>query len=252
MQIKDFFKGLGYFVSSMGYLRKHGMGKIYWWMLGVGILFLAIYMFGVSKLSGYIEGVLGDYISSFEWPEWVNYTLGWLISLLVFVACALIYHLINGTILLILLSPLFSHIAYKAVSIEMGEAPKQLTLWKSISRGVMFALRNFVIQVILWIALYAISFIVPIISPVVPFAIIAVNAFYYAVSMADYTMELKGYNVNESAHYGRIYRVMLCGIGLPFTLVLMIPLVGSYFAIILAPVVEIGAMRMCLEQPMKE
>lgn len=246
MNIRDIFTGFRLFASSMGYISRHGLGKSYLWMLVVAVLFTALYVFVMTQAYDALMDLLTGFISSFDLPSWVTSVFGWLVTIVMYIAGFMLFHMINGTVLLILLSPLFSYIAKKAYEIESGEKPQQLPLLKSIGRGILFALRNFLVQVMVWIVLYIVGFFVPFLHPAVPFLIVAVNAFYYALSMADYTMELRGMNVGQSSHYGSQNKLMLCGIGLPYAAILMIPVVGSYIAIAFAPVMEVAALKMCL------
>ncbi len=246
MNLGDFFTGLRYFTSSIGYMRRNGMTSVYLWMLGVAVLFSVLYGYGISQAMEYVGGELDTLFENFAFPSWMSTILRWLAGGLLFVASFLLFHLINGTIVLILSSPVFSNVAKKAYEIEMGEKPKELPLVDSIGRGVLFALRNFGIQLLIWIVVYIVGFFVTFLSPLVPVIIVAVNAYYYAVSMADYTMELKGMSVGQSVRYGSQNKFMLCGIGLPFAVILLVPFVGSYLAILLAPVMEIAALRSVL------
>ncbi|MDO4462899.1 MAG: EI24 domain-containing protein [Bacteroidia bacterium] len=246
MNIRDLFTGFRMFTSSMGYLSRNGMGKMYLWMIIVALLFSILYFYLMSQAYDVLMDMLLGVVSSWDLPEWVTTAFGWIVSIALYVAGFMLFHMINGTVVLVLLSPLFSYIAKRAYHIEMGEKPKELPLLKSIGRGVLFALRNFMVQLSVWMVLYLIGFMVPIVQPAVPFLIVAVNAFYYALSMADYTMELRGMNVGQSSHYGSQNRLTLCGIGLPFAAILMVPFVGSYIAIFFAPVVEIATLKLCL------
>ncbi|MCQ2216559.1 MAG: EI24 domain-containing protein [Bacteroidales bacterium] len=227
-------------------MRRNGMTSVYLWMLGVAVLFSVLYGYGISQAMEYVGGELDTLFENFAFPSWMSTILRWLAGGLLFVASFLLFHLINGTIVLILSSPVFSNVAKKAYEIEMGEKPKELPLVDSIGRGVLFALRNFGIQLLIWIVVYIVGFFVTFLSPLVPVIIVAVNAYYYAVSMADYTMELKGMSVGQSVRYGSQNKFMLCGIGLPFAVILLVPFVGSYLAILLAPVMEIAALRSVL------
>lgn len=247
MNIRDFFTGLRYFTSSIGYMGRNGISRVYLWMLGVAVLFSVIYGYGIYQAMEYVRGELGILLENYSFPSWMSTVLSILAGVLVYVASFLLFHLINGTIVLILSSPVFSNVAKKAYEIEMGEKPKELPLIDSIGRGVLFALRNFGVQLLIWIVVYIIGFFVTFLSPLVPVVIVAVNAYYYAVSMADYTMELRGMSVGQSVRYGSQNKIMLCGIGLPFAVILLVPFIGSYLAILLAPVMEIAALRCVLD-----
>jgi len=138
--------------------------------------------------------------------------------------------------ILILLSPIFvniSNVLYKSV---MGEEHK-MNIWLYCFcsfRGIKFAIRNFILEILVTLALLLISIIILWILPLIPFFILIVESYFFAMVLMDYRFEMDGLKTNDTISKSRNLPGIPIGIGLIFNLILLVPLLGVVFGPVLA------------------
>ena len=100
---------------------------------------------------------------------------------------------------------------------------------KETVRGVILAARGLMVEGVVVIVLFVSAFI-PVVNLVQPILLWFVSAYFFGVSMVDYSLEKKGLNVSESIIYNKKHKSLATGIGSVFQLVFLIPFVGWMIA----------------------
>ena len=230
---------------SFGYLSKNKMKTTYLWMLLIAIAYYVLSFLGLKQFVDSGVGWLEMCLVSFDMLEWVSSTILFLSSVVVWFAGFVILRLISGTMLLVLYSTLLSSLAHKVMTIEEGSPPRTLSLFRSVLRAVPFSLWNMVLLLFFTI-LILILHLIPVLRFVAPVLLILVNSYYFDVSMVDYSLELKGFSGKESRRFMSRNKMGICGIGLPFSLLLMVPFVGVYMSLLVVPATVIAGVKMVL------
>jgi len=139
-------------------------------------------------------------------------------------------------LILILLSPVFvnvSNVLYGSIQAKN----QKMNIWSYCFcsfRGIKFAIRNFVLELLVTIILLIISLIIFWIFPLVPILILIVESYYFSIVLMDYRFEKDGLSMKEVIKNGRKMPGIPIGIGLIFNLILLIPLIGVVFGPVLA------------------
>ena len=108
-------------------------------------------------------------------------------------------------------------------------------LVKDILRGLKISARLFYKESI-WLIIISIMGLIPILTPLIPVMIFLVQSFYGGYGNFDWTLE-RFYNVNQRIEFIRSNRSLTLGNGIPFILLLSIPVIGFF----LAPILSVGA-----------
>lgn len=234
-------------ISAFSFLARNGMLSSYVWIFFVILIVMiggmsAVWAFRSWVMSLILGGPLGAMIADGALPSWVGSLGSGIMTVIITIISFAISLMIAGYIALILLSPLFSHLAQKTYTIVTGrELPSsfRLLVW-GIVRGVGISVRNMFIQLLL-IALLFIGTFIPVVGVACPILMFVVDAFYVGFCMADYSLELKGMSIGESIRFGRQNRGLMAGIGFLYALVMKLPILGIYIAILIAPACVVGA-----------
>lgn len=139
-------------------------------------------------------------------------------------------------LILIILSPVFVNISKVLYKSMEGEDHK-MNIWNYCFcsfRGIEFALRNFVLDILVTLLLLVLSLIVLWIFPLIPILILIVESYFFAIVLMDYRYEKEGLTLKESIRRSRNLPGVPIGIGLIFNLSLLVPLLGVIFGPVLA------------------
>lgn len=247
--MKEIMMGLRYVFSSFGYIRRNKMGYVYLISLAVVIVFMLANATLSNIVSDYIEGLVDGWLMGSSMPGWLNSLISATATIATMVISFIVIATLGGSVIMILLSPLFSHIAEKVFKIETGKSVESGfgVFMSQILRGVGISLRNMVVQYALIIMLLILSFI-PAVGWVSNIFIFLVNAFFYGFTLADYAFEVRMFNIKQSAQFGNGNKLLFIGLGLPFSLCMFVPYIGAYIAAFVVPVTVVGATRLLCKQ----
>jgi CysZ protein len=144
---------------------------------------------------------------------------------------------VNKYLMLALMSPLLSLLVSRILKIETGvESAFQ---WKAflhgIWRGSLMAIRNLVLELslvyLLWIIDLGVSFFLPpaaiIISPICLVASFLISAYFYGLSMLDYSLEQQGFSALKSSRWIWKHKGLALSNGFVFSLLFSLPFFGT-------------------------
>lgn len=247
--LESLFHGVGLVLSSFSYIRHHKMSYVYICI----IVLMTLLILGGMKLLGmgadYVEEWLESMLDGAPLPSWLSVAIKGLALIIMWLVSIITMSLFVGYTIIIILSPMFSHIAEKTYSIETGNKVRGgvkrflYCLW----RGIVIVMRNLVIQLTILLFLFIFGF-VPLLGLVVPIVTLFINSYFFGLSMFDYSLEVRDMSIGKSLRYARGRRGLIVGIGLPFTILLMLPLIGTYIAVIFAPATVVATARAVEEQ----
>ena len=245
--MKNAARGAGGFLRAFPFALEHGL----WWAFVVpAILWVALtYGFFVA-----MEGPVDRF------TEWVSLRFsipvdpsadGWagtwngikavlngarelLVGALLKLAIAYLLFTFNKYIVLILLSPLLAYVSERTATILTGVDHPVKDVW----RGVLIALRNGTLELLIILATWMASIMVPIIAPFTFVFLFLVSAYFYGFSMFDYVFERRRMQVGASVRAVNDRMGMVLANGALFSLLMKIPFVGMCLA---PPMAAIGA-----------
>lgn len=239
--------GIKSVMSAFSFIKQNGMMKAYIWIFVVMILVFVGGVGATFKMRDVVnewvmDGPWGRMLAEGTLPSWMEPVSGHVMTTIMMIVFLFLSVMISGYVALILLSPLFSYLAQKTYAIVTGkklESSFKLFVW-GIVRGIGISLRNMLFQFLIVLLLFIGTF-VPVVGIVCPILIFVVDAFYVGFCMTDYSLELKGMNISESIRFGRQNRALMTGLGFLYSIVLKVPFLGIYFAILVAPACVVGA-----------
>lgn len=213
---------------------------IYWVIVALAFLLFFGGLSVSSALSGTVRDALLGWLAAAatpEWmPSWVISVAGVMSSVIVWIVVMFLISIIGGAVILVILSPLLSHVADR-VWVELGHSKPHDTVAStigSIFRGIVVAIKYLCCQIVGLLLVFVISFI-PVVGLVAPVLYLIVNAFFYGASFADYALERSGRSAGAAFEFSFKNKALLVGLGLPFAIAMLIPFIGSYLALFLAP-----------------
>lgn len=229
------FKSFG---VANSFIAKH---KLWAFIVIPGIINVALFYFSfnwfIDSVSGWITSLLelecGD--GAFSWFcssfNSISGFFAFFIRWILYFAFIGIYLYVYKNLILLIYSPVLAYLIELVEKKHKGinEPFKLEQFLKETVRGVILAIRGLLVEGLVIIVLFILAFI-PIINLIQPVLMWLVSAYFLGVSMLDYTLERKGYNVRESINYSKKHKSLATGIGSVFQLVFLIPFVGWMIA----------------------
>ena len=229
----------GFFLGIQAYalaLRMLFSKKFAWFLLFPMIVMVMLFIVG-NVASGYLGVGMSSWFSQqvsfwiegISWLQWLDDVAGWLVWLLAKLVYFFFFVMFSGYIVLIIMSPVYSWLSER-VEMELTgrNYPFSLKqLLRDIIRGILITMRNMVVQAVIAIVLFIISFI-PLVGFLTPFLILFVSSYFYGFSFLDYAIERKKLNVRDSVRYVNRNIGETTGVGFIFAIALMIPLLNIF------------------------
>ncbi len=230
---KEFGLGIRTYSRAWKFIKEH---KLWGYLFLPGTINLIIFI-GLAILGYIYSGILNDKLTNWFSIEtdWLKTLMYWTTFIMVRLATSLLFYYTYRYLMLIFLSPALAILAEKVMEIQTGiKRPfvfKQFL--KDVLRGIMLAIRNLAVELMILFIIFLIGFI-PVIGFIAPFLSFFVSAYYYGFSMMDYRNELKQMSVKESIIMIKKHKGIAYGNGTVFSFCMFIPFFGAMIAPILA------------------
>jgi CysZ protein len=210
----NFLFGIKAYWKAILFIKEH---KLYWF-----IAFPAVLMIGIYKIGAYFQQrTLAPKVNN------MNEIIWFLIHSIFEISIALLLMNFAKYIVVISLSPLFSHLSQKTEHILTGNKYhfKLDQFIKDIRRGIRIALRNLIRQYFFFLLIFLISIIGwedPKSAPIF-YIVFLVSFYYYGFSFIDYVNERRKLSINESVLFVQQHSGLAISIGLIFSLLIFVP-----------------------------
>jgi len=213
--------GLKSYYKAVRFIIQH---KLYWYLIVTGIVMLFIYKLGAMLKTHYVAPNV----------ENMNEVVWYLIYLFGEISIALMLMEFAKYLVVIILSPLISHLSMKTENILTGNRyPFSFTqLINDIKRAFRIVLRNLMWYYFFFLIIYVVSSLGwenPKSSPVF-YLTFALGFFYYGFGFLDYINERRRLNIDESITFIRDNRGLAIAIGLVYSSLILVPVdLGALF-----------------------
>jgi len=229
--IRDVIDGFLGFFSAYKDLKKYGLWKFVWISGGL-CLFIGLLFFMV--ISQYYDDIGGSISGFYKWEKGksivvkiMNIISGALLSIGVI--------LIFKYIILILVSPIMSLVSERVEQYDKNIAIKSGSFnLTALLRGLKLSLGNICRELGLTLLLLLLS-LIPVVAIITGPAIFMVQAYFAGFGNMDYTME-RYYDIRQSRAFVKSNKGIAIGNGIGYVFLLMIPIVGLFFAPTLATI----------------
>ncbi|HIE16441.1 MAG TPA: hypothetical protein EYP69_05910 [Bacteroidales bacterium] len=252
----NFFLGLKSFGKGFEFLLTHKMG----WTLFIPVAITIIFFWlGLELTSSLIDITIENLEhrlhlnnNSFFLAKYLKIFLSGFLWLVIKGLFFIVFTYINGYLVLAVLSPLLAIISEKTEKIITGKTyPFSLhQLIHDIIRGILIVLRNLLYEICLSI-LILILMLIPLIGQIIgvfsPIILFGISSYFYGFSFIDYNSERHKLSVKESVVFTRKNGGLAIANGSIFSLFLMIPVLGSFIAGIIAIISTVSATLAVLE-----
>lgn len=230
MSILEIFRGLKIYFKANRFVTEYRLWRI---IVIPGLLSIGYILFLIIMGVLYLPDI-SLYIDSTLMPEFLQ---GWVmrIALTFFLWLFLLIagYISYREVVLIIFAPLLGYLSEKVETATLNKDPLPFNLknfFLDIWRSVRIESKIITWMLIITIAAWLLAFI-PLAGVVIsPVLIFLIQSYYNGLRFVDYTLERKRYSVQESAYFAKTNRSRIIGIGIGFTLLLMVPLIGWFLA----------------------
>ncbi|MBA4367161.1 MAG: hypothetical protein C0403_05930 [Desulfobacterium sp.] len=230
MFLKELFAGILIYKKAHQVIIKQ---KLWPWIAVPGVmsfcylLFLAISgMIFLPELSAYInENWVPGFMSG-----GVTY---FMVSILLWLFLMIIGYLSYQQVVLIFFSPI---LGFLSEMVEAGMYDLKLPQFtvqnfvKDILRGLAINMRNFG-WMLFFTGIAWLLCILPLVGALISTALLLlIQSYYSGFGLVDYTLERKQFSVSDSIAFVHDHKARVTGVGMGFVLMLLIPVIGWFFA----------------------
>lgn len=246
----NFSLGFKSFGKGFNFIFKHRMG---WTLLVPVALTIIFFWLGleftsylIDETKNYLLNILSLKNDSFFLSRYLKMFLSGFLWIIIKVIFFVVFTYVNGYLVLAILSPLLSIISEKTEKIILGKTyPFSIhQLVHDIIRGIFIIFRNLFYELLLSLLLI-IATLIPVIGQIIaiisPLILFAISSYFYGFSFIDYNSERHKLSVKESVAYVRENSGLALSNGGIFSLFLMIPVLGSLIAGIVAIISTVSA-----------
>lgn len=245
----DFFKAIVNCFKGFTLLFEKGLWLyifyplILWFLMWIGSIWLFSNI--ALQISEYIShqlnfneipdsGALLSFIKPFL-TGYFSFILMWVLKIMFwFISSTFVKY-----VTLIFLSPLFALLSESVEEKLSGTKYPFLTtqLIKDIGRGIVMSIRNMILEYFFIACCLILTLIFPPSVIVTGPLLILVSWYFLGFTMFDYNFERHKMGVSQSIHIARKHKGMICGIGMIYSLFMVLPLfIGLMFGPVLAVV----------------
>ena len=244
--IKDLVSGMAAYLEAFQIASKHRL-----WIYFVAPVLISIALgVGIFYAAWGLSGNIGEIINKlypWDWGSEVVAKIGQVFGGLLIAAIGLI---LFKNLTIALASPFMSFLSEKVEKLLYGGTSPSFSTSQFISdliRGIRIAIRLIFRELFFTFLLFLLG-LIPIFSPVVPFALFGMQAYYAGFGNIDFTLE-RYYRVRKSVQFIRQNRGMAIGNGIVY-LFLYFTLVGFLFALPLGTIAgTVEAMKKLSNEP---
>lgn len=197
----------------------------------LGIITYFAFRIGVDLSDGLLSQFKALFPAVLELEQWEQYVGGaaFFFSLFTLPLAYFLFFTFGGYLLIMLLSPVYSFLSERVEYALSGTT--YVFNWRqwvwSVLRGIGVTLRCLLFQGLWTLLLLLLSFL-PLGIFVTPVLAFLLSAYFYGVTFMDYAVERRGWGVGESMCYMRRNRGSVLGIGVVFSVALLIPFVRIF------------------------
>ena len=212
---RNLFIGYKAFIKAFRFIIQH---KIYWYTAIPAVLMLGIYQIG-HMIQMHVPHSEANNMNDIIW---------YMIRLLVEISISLLLMRFAKYLVVIILSPLLSHLSQKVEFILTGNeyAFNLKQLLHDVRRGFRIAIRNIMWEYFFFIIVYLIARLGWSDARESPlfYLIFVIGFFYYGFSFLDYVNERLRLNVDQSVQFARKNRGLAIAIGSIYSIMIWVPI----------------------------
>lgn len=249
---KDLSIGFVSFFRAFGFALANGM----WWMFMVPVALWIALVFGVvlvlqgpvDQFSEWVaslfsipfdatidEGIMGTWNSVKAFLDGARELL---VGLLLKLMVGYLMFAVNKYIVLIFLSPMLAYASERTERILTGrDYPFNWSQFiKDVWRGVLIAMRNGVLELLVIIGCWILTLFMPVLAPITAVFLFVVSAWFYGFSMFDYVSERRKLRLRDSIKALKANRGMVLVNGALFAFFMNFWLLGMMLAPVMAAI----------------
>ena len=220
--IKNIFSALKDYRGTLKLIGELRLWRYYFIPALISLL-LAI---AIGSTAWGLSDNIGDWIEKIWIWEWGKETFGVISEVIGGLAILAIGLLIYKHLVLALSAPFMGPVSEKIEAHQTGKPSDKHSagFFTLMFRGLRIGLRNFLMELLFTLVILIFSF-VPVIAVVTTPLLFLVQAYYAGFGNMDYTLE-RHFGFTESIRKVRNHSGIAIGNGIPFMLLLLIPILG--------------------------
>ena len=173
-----------------------------------------------------------------QWEHHWLLSIQWLFSLVLRLVVIALYLRIYKYLLLIFFSPFLAWYSDKMLARFTGKTGKGGSIPLQIMRGVVIAIGFLLLEMWIWVVFIFIAWLLPLLAPFVPIALMFFNALLFGMALLDYPQEYLGVSPGKSvSKLFKVHKGHALGLGLGYQLLVLIP----FFGILVGPMWSLAA-----------
>jgi len=231
--LRAFFSGVYAYRQAWGFLQRSKR----WGLLLFPAMLCLLVVATLLGLAIYWGPQLSEAVWSFIAPEggFTGEGVAQLMLKVTITAFMLLLLYFSYKLLVInLMAPILIFISDVVLTELYGKEQAPPFVWKVFVKlalqGLWESLRLLFWELLMVVTVLLLMLLIPLLSPLGPVVLLLIEAYFVGVAMVDFTSGYFGYEIQRMRTFRRRFRHFSMGVGLVFSLMLLIPLIGVLFA----------------------
>ncbi len=248
--------GINNYSKGFKFIFHHHLGYYFLFPLLLNIALFILGYVSILSLSSHFFTIFSSWTHMDSWEFWgagfISKAILIILHLVIRILFIITFAYTGGYSIVIILSPVYACLSEKTEKILTGnDYPFSFIQFiKDIWRGIMLAIRNFAIEMILTIGLFILSFI-PLVGLFTGITLFIITSYFYGFSFIDYSLERRKMDLKTSVSFVKENKGIAIGNGLIFAFILLIPYIGvllsGFISIISVVAATISTIECCVK-----
>lgn len=242
--IKDFFSGMAFCLSSLGYLNRYGLLWSFVVPFFAWLTVTAVMLWSGMELANFIyEGIKKIAKHYDAWPE-VFSSGGFLIKLFIKITVWYVFWMYSRYVALAVLGPFLSWLSEKVEKNYLTENNLQLNLVKisffySFIRGISISLK-YAFWETLWVILLSLMGMAwPFFGFIAFFFVLLVSWYFSGASVMDFVLERHSMDIKQTEHFIKKNRYVVIGLGMFYWASFSVPYISLFTGLIFGTIMSV-------------
>lgn len=244
MLFKDFFSGLAYCFSSIGYLSRYRLAWFFIVPLIIWLILMVLMLWSGVELAVWIYESIKNFAIHYEWGINLFSSGGFLIKVLIKIIVWYVFWMYSRYLALAIMGPLLSWLSEMVEEKYLSEnnlKPLRVktTLIRLIIRGIMISLKYALLETLFLVFLSLVSMMLPFLGFITFVLIMWVSWYFSGASVMDFVLERHITDVKQTEYFIKKNRYLIMGIGMFYWACFSVPFISLFTGLMFGTVMSV-------------
>jgi uncharacterized protein involved in cysteine biosynthesis len=244
MIFKEFFSGVAYCFSSMGYLSRYRLTWFFVVPFIIWLILMVLMLWSGVELAVWLYESIKNFALHYEVGKNIFSSGGFLIKLLIKIFVWYIFWMYSRYLALAIMGPFLSWISEKVEEKYLSEnnltsARVKINFICSITRGLIVSLKYAFLETLFLVLLSLASMILPFMGLITFVLMLWVSWYFSGASVMDFVLERHITDVKQTEYFIKKNRYLIMGVGMFYWACFSVPIISLFTGLVFGTVMSV-------------